>query len=70
MHKPCLINLKKIINLVLIAFHAMMATFTAASIQSAFVDIAKDLQIPVQTATYLTSLVIAILGEPTVLTHQ
>ncbi|KAJ7935430.1 major facilitator superfamily domain-containing protein [Mycena leptocephala] len=55
-------NLKKIINLVLIAFHAMMATFTAASIQSAFVDIAKDLHIPVQTATYLTSLVIAILG--------
>jgi hypothetical protein len=48
----------------------MMATFTAASIQSAFVDIAKDLQIPVQTATYLTSLVIAILGEPNVLTHQ
>ena len=40
----------------------MMATFTAAAIQSAFVDIAEDLNISVQKASYLTSLVIAILG--------
>lgn len=53
---------KKITNLTIVAFHAMMATFTAAAIQSAFVDIAVDLHISVQKATYLTSLVIAILG--------
>ncbi|KAJ4172989.1 hypothetical protein NW754_003195 [Fusarium falciforme] len=33
---------KKIVNLSLVAFHAMMATFTAAAIQSAFVEIAED----------------------------
>jgi MFS family permease len=46
----------------LIAFHAMMATFTAAAIQSAYVDIAEDLHVSVQRTTYLTSLVIAIIG--------
>lgn len=40
----------------------MMATFTAAAIQSAFVNIAEDLEISVQKASYLTSLVIAVLG--------
>lgn len=40
----------------------MMGTFTAAAIMAAFVDIAADLHIEVQTASYLTSLVIAILG--------
>ncbi|KAF7343036.1 Major facilitator superfamily domain-containing protein [Mycena venus] len=45
---------KKEINLALIAFHAMMATFTAAAIQSAFVPIALDLHVSVQRATYLT----------------
>lgn len=53
---------RKIINLVLVAFHAMMSTFTAAAIQSAFVDIAADLGVSVQRASYLTSLVIAVLG--------
>lgn len=53
---------KKITNLIIVAFHAMMGTFTAASIMAAFVDIAADLDIEVQTASYLTSLVIAILG--------
>ncbi|KAJ9134258.1 Mfs transporter [Pleurostoma richardsiae] len=53
---------KKVINLSLVAFHAMMATFTASAIQCAFVDIAADLHISVQRASYLTSLVIAILG--------
>ncbi|KAH7159726.1 major facilitator superfamily domain-containing protein, partial [Dactylonectria estremocensis] len=55
-------NYKKIVNLIIIAFHAMMATFTAAAIQSAYVDIAADLNVSVQRATYLTSLVIAIIG--------
>ena len=40
----------------------MMATFTAASIQSAFEDIAEDLNVSLQRTTYLTSLFIAILG--------
>jgi MFS family permease len=39
-----------------------MATFTAAAIQSAFVNIAEDLHVSVQRASYLTSLVIAVLG--------
>jgi len=40
----------------------MMATFTAASIQSAFEPIAMDLGVSIQRASYLTSLVIAVLG--------
>jgi MFS family permease len=40
----------------------MMGTFTAAAIQSAFVPISEDLSVSVQRASYLTSLVIAILG--------
>jgi MFS family permease len=39
-----------------------MATFTAAAIQSSFVDIAMDLGVSVAQASYLTSLVIAVLG--------
>lgn len=39
-----------------------MATFTAAAIQSAFADIALDLHVSIQRASYLTSLVIAVLG--------
>lgn len=40
----------------------MMGTFTAAAIMAAFVNISEDLDIPVQTASYLTSEVICILG--------
>lgn len=46
----------------LVAFHAMMATFTAASIQAAFIPIAADLGVSLTQASYLTSLQIAILG--------
>lgn len=53
---------KKTVNLALVAFHGMMATFTAASIQCAFVDIAKDLNVSVQRTSYLSSLVIVVLG--------
>ncbi|KAF2107471.1 major facilitator superfamily domain-containing protein [Lophiotrema nucula] len=53
---------KKVTNLALVAFHGLMATFTAAAIQSAFVDIALDLHVSIQRASYLTSLVIAVLG--------
>ncbi|KAK7423656.1 hypothetical protein QQX98_000846 [Neonectria punicea] len=51
---------KKLVNLSLISFHAFMATFTAAAIQSAFVNIAEDLHVTVHKATYLTSLVNAV----------
>lgn len=40
----------------------MMATFTASSIQSAFENIAMDLNVSLTRASYLTSLQIAILG--------
>ncbi|KAJ5761046.1 Major facilitator superfamily domain general substrate transporter [Penicillium odoratum] len=53
---------KKMANLILVAFHACMGTFTAAAIIPAYSDIAAELGIPVQTASYLTSLQIAILG--------
>ncbi len=39
-----------------------MATFTAAAIQSAFENISIDLNVSIQQASYLVSLVIAILG--------
>ncbi|KAJ9194007.1 hypothetical protein DTO164E3_7595 [Paecilomyces variotii] len=53
---------KKNINLILVAFHAMMATFTAGSIIPAYEDIAQDFGVSIQRASYLTSLQIAILG--------
>ncbi|KAI1123339.1 major facilitator superfamily domain-containing protein [Nemania abortiva] len=53
---------KKWMNLFFIAFHGFMATFTAAAIQSVFEDIAIDLDVSIQDASYLVSLVIAILG--------
>ncbi|CAJ2504346.1 Uu.00g117400.m01.CDS01 [Anthostomella pinea] len=53
---------KKVINLLLVVFHAMMATFTAAAIQSSFALIAEDLDVPIQSASYLTSEVIVVLG--------
>jgi MFS family permease len=53
---------QKVTNLLLVAFHAMTGTFTAAAILSAFADIAADLDVSIQRASYLTSEVIAILG--------
>ena len=53
---------KKTVNLALVSFHGMMGTLTAASIQCAFVDIAADLDISVHHASYLSSLVIVVLG--------
>ncbi|KAF4554307.1 Efflux pump-like protein 10 [Elsinoe fawcettii] len=52
----------KTTNLILVAYHAMTATFTASAIQSAYPAIAEDLHISLQKTTYLTSLQIAILG--------
>ncbi|PHH89363.1 hypothetical protein CDD83_6209 [Cordyceps sp. RAO-2017] len=58
---------KKLLNLALVSFHAMMFSFTAAAIQCAFVEIAADLQVSVQQTSYLTSLFIAITGSATLL---
>jgi MFS family permease len=40
----------------------MMSSFTASAIQSAFSNISEDLGVSLQRTSYLTSLVIAILG--------
>ncbi|KAJ7610226.1 major facilitator superfamily domain-containing protein [Roridomyces roridus] len=53
---------KKIINLALVAFHAMMATFIAAGIAGVLLPISLDLNVSILRASYLLSLVIAILG--------
>ncbi|PWY67910.1 MFS general substrate transporter [Aspergillus heteromorphus CBS 117.55] len=53
---------KKIMNLLLVAFHACMGTFTAAAVIPAYEDIVADLGVSLQRASYLTSLQIAILG--------
>ncbi|CAI6334758.1 unnamed protein product [Periconia digitata] len=53
---------KKNTNLLLVAFHALIATFTPATIVPAFGDIAEDLNVTIQKASYLTALQIAILG--------
>lgn len=56
------ILLQKVVNLVLVAIHAMMSTFTGAAIIPAFQDIAVDLGVSLSRTAYLTSLTIAILA--------
>ncbi|OIW34601.1 MFS general substrate transporter [Coniochaeta ligniaria NRRL 30616] len=53
---------EKVINIFLVAFHAMMSFFTAACIQSSFENIAEDLGTSLQRVSYLVSIVIAVLG--------
>jgi MFS family permease len=53
---------QKVTNLILVAFHACMATFIAAGINSAYGDIAEDLGVSMHQTSYLTSLQIAIIG--------
>ncbi|KAL1968706.1 hypothetical protein VTN77DRAFT_1532 [Rasamsonia byssochlamydoides] len=53
---------KKTVNLILVAFHAMMGTFTAACIIPAYMMISEDLGVSLQRVSYLTSLQIAVLG--------
>lgn len=53
---------QKQINLILVAFHAFMAVFTAASIIPAFELLAEALGTSLTKASYLTSAQIAILG--------
>ncbi|KAL2831582.1 major facilitator superfamily domain-containing protein [Aspergillus pseudoustus] len=52
---------KKLVNLILVAFHAFMSTFTA-SIIPAYHDISVDFGVSIQGASYLTSAQIAVLG--------
>jgi len=53
---------KKTLNLVFVAFHAMMAAFTASAIIPAYKDISVELGVSLHQTSYLTSLQIAILG--------
>lgn len=53
---------KKMANLVLVGFHAMMTTFIAAAIIPVYENIAEDFGVSMTQASYLTSLQIAILG--------
>ncbi|KAJ5489533.1 hypothetical protein N7539_004423 [Penicillium diatomitis] len=53
---------RKTVNLTLVVFHAMIGLFSAASIQSAFVEISADLGVSMQRTSYLVSLFIAVLG--------
>ena len=60
--KVLIFDVQKVVNLILVAIHACMSTFTAASIIPAYENIAVDLGVSLQRVTYLTSLQIAILG--------
>ena len=53
---------QKVVNLILVAIHAMMSTFTGAAIIPAFQNIAADLGVSLSKTAYLTSLTIAILA--------
>ena len=58
---------KKTANLVLVAWHACMATFNSAAIIPAYQVIAADLHVSLQRTTYLTALQIAITGGAPIL---
>jgi len=53
---------KKNVNLVLVAFHAFMCTFTAASIIPAFEPLSEALHTTIPRTSYLVSMQIAVLG--------
>jgi len=53
---------KKMTNLILVGFHAMMTTFIAAAIIPVYENISEDLGVSITQASYLTSLQIAVLG--------
>ncbi|KXT02868.1 hypothetical protein AC578_1811 [Pseudocercospora eumusae] len=53
---------KKMANLVVVGFHAMMTTFIAAAIIPVYESIAEDFGTTITRASYLTSLQIMILG--------
>ncbi|KJX92222.1 hypothetical protein TI39_contig5887g00007 [Zymoseptoria brevis] len=49
-------------NLIVVDFHAMMTTFTAAAIIPVYSSIALDFSTSIHLASYLTSLQILVLG--------
>lgn len=59
--KP-LTSSQKVINLILVAFHALMSTFMASGIIPAYENIAEDLRVTLQQTSYLTSIQIAVIG--------
>ena len=58
---------KKTTNLILVAWHACMATFNAAAVIPAYQLIAKHLNVSLQRTTYLTALQIAVTGGAPIL---
>ncbi|KAJ6781057.1 hypothetical protein PWT90_10322 [Aphanocladium album] len=60
---------KKLINLVLVAFHSCICSFTASSVIPAFKDISERLGVSIQAASYMTSLQIAVLGGAPLIWH-
>ena len=54
--------IQKMMNLILVAFHALMGTFMASAIIPSYSDIIKEFGVSMQQASYLTSLQIAVLG--------
>lgn len=54
--------LQKNVNLFLVAFHAMMTTFTAASVIPAFENFAEDFNVTITKASYITSVQIVVLA--------
>lgn len=57
-----LLTAQKMMNLILVALHALMGTFMASAVIPAYSTIAEDFGVSLQRASYLTSLQIAILG--------
>ncbi|RAH67030.1 putative MFS transporter [Aspergillus aculeatinus CBS 121060] len=53
---------KKIVNLLLVAFHACMGTFAAAGIIPAYETISTEYGVSINDASYMTSIQIAVLG--------
>ena len=56
------LSLQRVANLLVVSFHAMMSTFTAAAIIPTYPELASELGISLQRTSYLTSLQIAVLG--------
>lgn len=53
---------KKVVMLLLVAFHSLMSTLIASAIIPAYLDMANEFGNTIQDSTYLTSVQIAVLG--------
>lgn len=54
---------RKNINILLVSFHAMMCLFMGAGIIPAYENLALEMNISLQSASYLTSIQIIVLGS-------